>query len=112
MSALFIMRYAGTGRKTAGALYWGDGIIIGVDDGGAKYDGNYCEIEGRMQGAMTITVPSGCETLVTGRGVRGPASVDLTFDFPADFDNGQPNIMAIVGGAVVRATFERIKNVQ
>ena len=110
MSALYIMRYVGigTGSSGFGAIYVGRNTIVGVDVGNGRYTGGYTEMNGRIRGQLTLTLPNG-GTLVTGQQVAPGTSIPMAFDWPANFTSGPQSIA--VQGRNVQATFEKVGDV-
>jgi hypothetical protein len=112
MSALYIMRYAGTAGQGNGVLYIGRGFVVGVDVTGAKYQGSYSERSGHLHGTVKLTAPTAGTHLVTGQSVPGGQSFDLRFDLPANFANGRPQTITGVGGHPVQVTFEKVSELR
>jgi hypothetical protein len=110
MSALLVMKYIGQSGVGGGAVFFGKGVVAGVDVLGGKYDGSYVEADGRVKGAVRMTAPPEGANLVTGQAVPGNATFDLNFDFPADFANGKPQTMTGVGGRPIQVSFEKVRD--
>ena len=66
-----------------------DGVVVGVDAGGMKYDGRVSRSEGgRHKLHLTYTIPPGLP-MITGLGpVALPTPVSLDVDLPPEFDSG------------------------
>jgi hypothetical protein len=111
MSAFYIMKYAGHAGVGGGTLYIGKGVIVGVDVQGAKLEGNYSVINGRMRGTVRITAPPQGATLVTGQKLPGNFPFDLNFDFPAaTFDDGTPQPMIGLDQQRLQVIFEKVRD--
>lgn len=65
-----------TGSTGVGVLVFDSGLIVGVDEAGVRYDGEYRLDRGRLEANIIVTVPPGV-SLVTG--APPPAS---TYSFP------------------------------
>ena len=84
--------------------------ILGVDVTGARYDGSYVEnlMIGRLQGTATLTSAGG--VLVTGQPVPPGTQVQITFDLPTNFANGQFQQVS-VGGRPVQVRFDKLGDI-
>jgi hypothetical protein len=109
MSAFYIMKYSGHAGVGGGTLYIGKGVVVGVDVQGAKLQGNYTVVNGRMSGVVKMTAPPAGATLVTGQHMPGGGTFDLNFDFPAEtFADGTPQPMIGLGGQPLEVVFEKV----
>lgn len=108
MSALYVMRYLGGTGNGAGAIYIGRGTIIGVDVGNARYHGSYTETAGRLRGGVTMTQETG-GSLVTGLQVPAGTTIQISFDWPANFTTGPQALL--VQGQPVNVSFEKIGDI-
>lgn len=106
MSDFLVMRYIGATGVGMGALYVGNGVIVGADAGNGRYNGTYSESGDRIRGEITLSM-SRDGTLVTGDQVPAGTSIPMTVDWPADYANGQPQ-QIMVGGRPVNVTFEKV----
>jgi len=107
MSALYVMRYVGgTGSTGVGAIYIGNGTIVGVDVQNGRYHGTYTEQDGRVRATLMLSKTEG-GPLVTGLQVTPGTKISLTADWPVDFGNGQPQ-QIMVQGRPVQVTFEKV----
>lgn len=109
MSALYAMRYLGRSDVGAGAIYIGRGKIVGIDIGGARYDGTYTEGAGRMKARVNMHVPAGV-VLVTGQQIPQPTTIPLAADWPLTFADGTAQ-QIMVAGLPVSVTFEKIGDI-
>ena len=107
MSALYIMRYTGAVGGGEGVLYFGRGVILGVDIGNVRYQGTYTDGSDSLRVQLTMTAPKQGFLLVTGQMLKAGQSINLSANFAKDFDNGEPQQL-LVGGQLVAATFEKI----
>lgn len=108
-SALYAITYSGSASFGGGAIFIGNGKIVGIDVGNMRYHGNYT-IEGmRLKAKATMSAPTG-GTLVTGQQLPAGTKLQLTADWPIDFANGaQQTIM--VEGRPVQVVFEKLDEV-
>jgi len=67
-----------------------DGVVVGVDMGGMKYDGRVEVAEPSKEWRFSVEylIPPGV-SLITGGSVATPTRVPLEFSLPANFANGQ-----------------------
>ena len=105
-SALYLMRYVGTGGQGAGVMYFGRGVLLGIDVGEIRYEGTYSESNGQLQVQATMTGTSDGSALVTGQPFSKGQSLSINATWPAKIDSGQREIP--IGGASVFVTFEKI----
>jgi len=54
VSALYAMNFVGMGGTGGGAVYVGNGKIVGIDAGNLRYSGTYIEEGGRMKGTVNL----------------------------------------------------------
>jgi hypothetical protein len=59
MSALYAMNYVGQTGTGGGAVYVGNGKIVGIDVGNLRYNGTYTEQAGRLKGSVMLSAPNG-----------------------------------------------------
>ena len=109
MSAFYIIKYLGKVGAGGGTLYIGNGILVGTDIQGAKLDGTYRVIDGRMRGVVKMTSPASGSTLVTGQTLPPNTTIDLNFDFPEHFADGRPYPMTGFGGELM-VVFEKVRD--
>jgi hypothetical protein len=97
--ALYAMNYVGQTGTGGGAVYVGNGKIVGIDVANLRYHGSYTEQAGRLTGAVTLTAPTG-GTLVTGAQLPAGSQLKLTVDWAANFSDGKPQAVSIEGRQV------------
>lgn len=112
MSALYAMRYVGTGggpRRGSragspgagfGTVYIGKNIVVGVDAANARYNGTYTEEGGRLRFSGQLSGPQGGAMLVTGHSLPQGQSIPLNADWPSNFDNGATQQIMLMGQPV------------
>lgn len=105
-SALYLMRYVGTGGQGAGVLYLGRGVLLGMDTGEIRYEGTYTESDGELQVQATMTGTSDSGVLVTGQPFGKGHSLSINATWPVEVDSGQREVS--IGGAPVYLTLEKI----
>ena len=104
--ALYAMYYVGQTGTGSGAVYVGNGKIVGIDVGNLRFHGTYVEQGGRLKGTVTMSAPTG-GTLVTGAQLPAGTQLKLTLDWPSNFANGTPQAISIEGRPV-HLTLEKI----
>lgn len=109
MSALYAMNYVGATGTGGGAVYVGNGKIVGFDAGNLRYSGTYIENGGRLRGTVDLHAPTGI-TLVTGVQLPAGSRCSVTLDWPSSFADGSPQELAIQGSPV-HVVFEKIEDV-
>jgi hypothetical protein len=107
--ALYAMNYVGQTGTGGGAVYVGDGKIVGVDVGNLRYHGSYTEQSGRLKGTVALTAPTG-GTLVIGAQLPSGSQIALTIDWPAHFDDGKPQPI-MIEGRPVHVIFEKVGDI-
>src|SRR5664279_1978943 len=75
----------GSGGQGFAMLVFRNGTIVGVDAGGAQYDGTYTDIENGFSIKLAVSLPP--NTLLIQGVTTGPEtdSSELEFQIPADF---------------------------
>jgi hypothetical protein len=99
MGALYVMNFVGQTGVGGGAVYVGNGKILGVDVGNLRYSGSYTEQGGRLKGTVALTAPTG-GTLVTGVQLSAGSRLTLTLDWPINFADGKPQALTVEGRPV------------
>lgn len=92
MASLYYVKYVGETGTGAGAMYVGNGVVAGFDISGGRYTGTYTEQWGRFRATVSFSMPGGGET-VTGLRVPPGTSIPLSVDWPANFANGDQQII-------------------
>jgi hypothetical protein len=110
MSALYIMRGLGQYGTGFGAIYLGRGILLGLDFFNGRYSGTYTEEKGRLKITATYSPPLPGLQLVPGRTLPFGRPINLSGDWPANFADGTPQPMMLMG-IPVQVTLERIGDV-
>jgi hypothetical protein len=108
MGTFYAMRYSSdrTENSGVGALYLGNGILVGMDSNGGRYHGTYKELNGRIMGSAMLSFPNG-GTTVTGLPMKPGWKAPLATNWPADLGNGQPLNIDLMQDQV-EVTFEKI----
>jgi len=109
MSALYAMHFVGKGGRGGGAVYVGNGKIVGIDVGNLRYTGTFTEQDGRLQGTVDLYAPTG-GTLVTGAQVPAGSRWSIALDWPADFADGSLQAL-VVQGSPVHVVFEKVADI-
>lgn len=109
-AAIYLVHFTGVpGSEGYGAAFIGNGLIMGSDISGGRYEGSYTVSHGRLRGSVTFQSIAG-STLVTGLTSASPINLPVEIDLPIDFGNGQPQVIQ-VGGQPVTLTFEKMRNI-
>ena len=110
MSALYKMTYAGGVGNGDGAIFIGNGQILGIDIGDLRYRGKYYEQGDKMRLEGQLTAPTQGGRLVTGDFLPPGKSLPIQAEWPVD---AKPDEIrhATVGGRQVAVTFEKIGDI-
>ncbi len=108
MSALYQMPYQGVAGNGHGAMYIGEGVIVGIDISGTRCHGTYTSSTATIDGTATLTPAGGA--LVTGQNVPAGGTVPVTFSLLAGFDDGKYHPVT-VGGKPVGVPFNKIGDI-
>jgi hypothetical protein len=109
MSALYAMNFVGQSGTGGGAIYIGSGKIVGIDVGNLRYSGTYVEAAGRVKGTVIMRAPTGGQ-LVIGTQLPAGSQLSASVDWPANFADGQPQVILIEGKSV-HVVFEKIGDI-
>jgi len=99
MGALYAMNYVGQTGAGSGAVYIGEGKILGIDVGNIRYSGTYNQQGSRIKGTVALSAPNG-GMLVTGTELPAGSRIDLSLDWSANLADGQPQAVNIEGRSV------------
>ena len=110
MSALYKMKYAGSVDNGAGAIFIGNGQILGIDIGDLRYRGKYREEGSKMRLEGQLTAPKQGGRLVTGDFLPPGEALPIYAEWPVD---AMPDEIryATVGGRQIAVTFEKIGDI-
>lgn len=100
MDGLYSMTYMGNAGAGTGACVLNGGGISGFDILGGRYQGTYSATGGQVRINVTLTMDGG-GTLVTGQSVPAGQAVLIAADLPADFGNGKPHQIDVLGQPVL-----------
>jgi hypothetical protein len=105
MQGFYRFDYAGHEGEGSGALAFANGKVGGIDVGGAHYAGEYTEVDGRLVGKLSMSMPNGGR-LVTGAEVApGMAPIEIPFSAEtAQLDGRVIRIETPTGPVNVRLT--------
>lgn len=110
MSALYRMQYAGSTGNGAGAIFIGNGQILGIDIGDIRYRGKYYEEDGKMRLKGQMTAHALGARLVTGDPLAPGQSLPIDAEWPVDAKPDEIRHVT-VGGRHVAVTFEKIGDI-
>lgn len=109
MGTLYRMVYGGQIGAGGGALYLGDGKLLGVDVSGGRYEGTYTENGGRIRLDITLTMDVD-GVLVTGQQAPAGTTLQMQADWPANFADGSAQPIT-VGGHPVQVILTKIGDI-
>jgi hypothetical protein len=114
MGTLYAMTFSSEPPKPpasgVGAIYIGEGIILGMDQNGGRYHGTYVQRGDRIMGNALLTFPQG-GTLVTGLKMKPGWKVVLATNWPADLANAGQLELDVMQD-MVQVSFEKIGDTQ
>lgn len=110
INGFYSIYFSGVIGEGFGIVVLRDGVIVGVDAVGAKYDGQYYVTDNGIAGEIVLMAPPGSQ-LVTGA-VSGAAGAMYTIPIalPLDFANGQTLNMTTPTGQI-NIIFKKIKDI-
>jgi hypothetical protein len=106
--ALYAMNFLGMTGTGGGAVYIGNGKILGIDVGNLRYNGTYTETAGRLKASVTMSAPTGA-LLVTGAQLPAGSQLKATADWPINFADTPQQIL--IEGKPVHVSFEKIGDI-
>lgn len=108
---IYVAFFTGIAGSSIGMFLIGDGIIVGADGGGLKYDGIMeAKADGSLEGMVGFTVPAGV-TLISGLTSNEPQTLTVHVVLPRDFDNGDKITRLETPAGPINARFERLREV-
>ncbi len=106
---LYVAFFTGIAGSSIGMFYIGDGLILGADAGGMKYDGTIEEkVDGALEGVVQFLVPAGTQ-LISGLKADQAQTLNVPVRFPKGFDDGQRVTRIDTPAGPVNARFERLR---
>ena len=85
---LYAAYFTGATGVSVGLFLIGDGLIVGVDVGGLKYDGTLTvALDGSYRGVVKYTLSPG-QRLITGAVAETPQEFAIRLELPRDFAQG------------------------
>ena len=101
--------FTGAAGSALGVFYIGDGIIVGADAGGLKYDGSLTErADGSLEGVVQFQVPPDTQ-LITGLAASEPQEITAPVTLAPGFDDGVTVTLINTPAGPVNARFERLR---
>jgi hypothetical protein len=107
--SLYAAYFTGVAGSALGVFYIGDGIIVGADAGGLKYDGSLTErADGSLEGVVQFQVPPDTQ-LITGLAASEPQKITAPVTLAPGFDDGVTVTLINTPAGPVNARFERLR---
>ena len=111
MDGIYSVYMAGQAGVSQALLLIKDGILVGADVGGLKYDG---EIEAKPDGtgfscSVVYVIPAGASLITTANSPTEAMQIPLKFELPIDFAQGAPIRIETPLGPV-NARFEKLRS--
>lgn len=110
MAAGFFVAHFRDADDTGGiGLYIGNGIIVGVDNGLVRYDGQYNQLpDGSLEGVVHLRARQPTQ-LITGDILQPGFAAPISFRLPPNFASGQI-FQFNLGGHLVATKFEKLRD--
>jgi hypothetical protein len=107
--SIYSAYFTGAAGIAIGMFCIGDGIIVGADAGGLKYDGTLAELpDGSLEGVVQFKVPPDTQ-LITGLTARELQTIYTPVKLPRGFDDGKTVTLINTPTGPVNARFERLR---
>ena len=110
MSALYKMTYGGGVGFGHGAIFIGNGQVLGIDIGDIWYEGKYWEENGQVRMQANMTAKSPDAVLVTGRHLSAGETIPIDATWPLDMEPDELHQIS-VAGRPVNVTLEKIGDI-
>ena len=104
--------FTGVMGSTLGMLVFRDGIVVGADAGGGRYDGTYKSVEddGFIEGVIKFGMPIGAQSITGAAATSEPLSINVPIKFPTEFNRNDVHTIQTPIGAI-NAKFEKIRGI-
>lgn len=107
--SIYSAYFTGAAGIAIGMFCIGDGVIVGADAGGLRYDGTLTEHpDGSLEGIVQFRVPPGTP-LITGLTARESQTISAAVKLPRGFDDGKTVTLIHTPAGPVNARFERLR---
>jgi hypothetical protein len=107
---LYAAYFTGAAGVNMGLFLIGDGLIVGVDLGGLKYDGTLVMApDGSLHGAVSFVLSPG-QRLITGAAAQGTEEFAISVELPPNFASGAIVKIDTPAGPV-NARFEYLRDI-
>lgn len=102
--------FTGTTGSTIGMFVFKDGIVVGADAGGGRYDGTYKGIEDDkfIEGLIKLAMPIGTQSVTGIAATSEPLSVEVPIKIPTEFNRNDVHSIETPVGPI-NAKFEKIR---
>jgi hypothetical protein len=108
---LYIAYFTGIAGSSIGMFLIGDGLLVGADAGGIKYDGLIdAEPDGTLEGIVSFIVPSDTQ-LISGLTTNQSQTLTVQVRFAPGFDDGVKITRIDTPAGPINARFERLREV-
>lgn len=108
---LYVAFFTGIAGSNMGMFLIGDGLLVGADAGGLKYDGLMEHMaDGALGGIVQFIVPAGTR-LISGMTTNVEQALNVQVRLPLGFDDGQKVTRIETPAGPINARFERLREV-
>lgn len=111
IQGFYAMSFAGGAGSGVGVLAVYGGAVVGADQGGATYDGTYCESAstGTINVHITMRGPVGMRPVQTGIPLSAPLELPFTITLAQHFGSEKPFLLNTPLGPV-NIVFKKIRD--
>jgi hypothetical protein len=107
---LYAAYFTGSAGVSMGLFLIGDGLIVGADIGGLKYDGSLAmAADGSLHGVVSFILSPG-QRLITGAAAQSAEDFAIAVELPPDFSSGAIVELNTPAGPV-NARFEFLRDI-
>jgi hypothetical protein len=106
---LYVAYFTGVAGSNIGMFLIGDGLIVGADAGGLKYDGIMEHMpDGGLEGIVQFIVPAGIQ-LISGMKTNTEQTINVQVRLSLGFDDGVKVTRIDTPAGPINAKFERLR---
>lgn len=112
MKRICVAYFSGATGHTMGMFVIGDGLLVGADFSGIRFDGSVSPAkDGSLEGLVRFIIPAGAQ-LITGLSASdSPQEVTAKIALPFEFDDGKHVVRIDTPAGPVNARFERLREI-
>jgi hypothetical protein len=112
MKRIYAAYFTGATGQSMGMFFIGDGVLVGADVRGLKFDGTLSESSGSLEGVVKFTVPAGAHLITGLNAADAPQEISTNIKLPPNFDDGETVVRIDTPGGPINARFERLREIE